>query len=402
MDIRRGGRNRSGANLEGASEHNRRVVLDRLRLRGPMSRADLARESSLTVQTVSNIIESLVGLGLVNAGPRVIVKRGKPAELYGIAPTGGYAIGIHIDHYETRGVLVDLRGAVLQQTMERLPENDLGARETIIVSGVRKLHAAIPQNGPGKLLGIGVAAPGPFGPWADAITSPGADWIAHVEEISARIEEATGLTVQLENDAAMAAVGERMRGVARGLDNFALVFVGRGFGCAFFANGEACRGVRGNAGELGMLPIEMFGPGIAGINTLEWLFSLEGLCRRLDLNSADEKIHEKLTIAPRGAGTALSSWIGDAALRLRHVVALIEASFDPETVVIGGQLPQAILDEIIRETEPLVPTLARHAERRLPRIIAGSTGQWSVAMGAALEPIERIFAPSFEALLKKY
>ena len=84
------------------------------------------------------------------------------------------------------------------------------------------------------------------------------------------------------------------------------------------------------------------------------------------------------------------------------MVALIEASFDPETVVIGGQLPQAILDEIIRETEPLVPTLARHAERRLPRIIAGSTGQWSVAMGAALEPIERIFAPSFEALLKKY
>lgn len=402
MEIRKGGRNRSGANLEGASEHNRRVVLDRLRLRGPMSRADLARESSLTVQTVSNIVESLAAVGLVAAGPRSVIKRGKPAELYNIAPTGGYAIGIHIDHYETRGVLVDLCGSVLRQTTERLSENDLDAREAIIVDNVKKLHAAIPRGGTGKLLGIGVAAPGPFGPGADAITSPGASWIAHVEDICRSIEAATGHAVQLENDAAMAAVGERMQGAARGLDNFALVFIGRGFGCAFFANGEACRGAMGNAGELGMLPIEMFGPAIPGIATLEWLFSLEGLCRRLDLDPADEKIHEKLISAPQGAGTALSGWISDAAVRLRHLVALIEASFDPETVVVGGHLPQVILDEIMRETEPLVPTLSRHADRRLPRIIGGSTGQWSVAMGAALEPIERIFAPSFDALLKKF
>ena len=111
----------------------------------------------------------------------------------------------------------------------------------------------------------------------------------------------------------MAAMGERMRGAAWGLNNFALGFIGRGFGCAFFANGEACRDAMGNAGELGMLPIEIFGTGIPCINTLEWLFPLEGLCRRLDFNSADEKIHEKLTYAPRGAGIALSGWIRDAA-----------------------------------------------------------------------------------------
>jgi hypothetical protein len=58
---------------------------------------------------------------------------------------------------------------------------------------------------------------------------------------------------------------------------------------------------------------EMSGPSIPGINTLEWLFPLEGLCGRLDLNSADEKIHENLTSALRGAGFALSGWIRDAA-----------------------------------------------------------------------------------------
>ena len=107
----------------------------------------------------------------------------------------------------------------------------------------------------------------------------------------------------------MAAVGEPMRGVARGLDNFALVFVGRGFGCAFFENGEACRDAMGNTAELGVLTIEMFGPSIHGVNTLALLFSLEGLCRRLGPNPANKKIHDELTSAPRGAGIALSGWI---------------------------------------------------------------------------------------------
>ena len=58
-------RAKSGTNHEGTSAHNRRVIIEAIRLNGPLSRADLARATRLTKQTVSNIIESLEADGLV-------------------------------------------------------------------------------------------------------------------------------------------------------------------------------------------------------------------------------------------------------------------------------------------------------------------------------------------------
>ena len=72
-------RSRQGTNLGGASAHNRRVVLQALRLNGALSRADLARSTGLTGQTVSNIVGELETEGLVVADAPVRVARGQPA-----------------------------------------------------------------------------------------------------------------------------------------------------------------------------------------------------------------------------------------------------------------------------------------------------------------------------------
>ncbi len=72
-------RAKSGTNHEGTSAHNRRVMIDALRVNGALSRADLARATRLTKQTVSNIIEELERDGLViiaadgTQGPRAAV-----------------------------------------------------------------------------------------------------------------------------------------------------------------------------------------------------------------------------------------------------------------------------------------------------------------------------------------
>jgi DNA-binding transcriptional ArsR family regulator len=63
-------RAKSGTNQEGTSAHNRRVMIDALRLNGQLSRADLARATKLTKQTVSNIIEDLERDGLVSVAHR--------------------------------------------------------------------------------------------------------------------------------------------------------------------------------------------------------------------------------------------------------------------------------------------------------------------------------------------
>ena len=106
-------RAKSGTNQEGTSAHNRRVIIDALRVNGSLSRADLARATKLTKQTVSNIIEELEGDGLVVSLDAVRQGRGQPSTPYRLVAEGAFAIGLHIDRHLTRAVAVDLLGNVL-------------------------------------------------------------------------------------------------------------------------------------------------------------------------------------------------------------------------------------------------------------------------------------------------
>ena len=90
-------RGKSGTNQEGTSAHNRRVMIDALRLNGKLSRADLARASGLTKQAVSNIIDDLEQDGLVVSLAAVRKGRGQPSTPYRLVPEGAFAIGLQID-----------------------------------------------------------------------------------------------------------------------------------------------------------------------------------------------------------------------------------------------------------------------------------------------------------------
>ena len=74
--------------------------------------------------------------------------------------------------------------------------------------------------------------------------------------------------------------------------------------------------------------------------------------------------------------------------------------FDPETVVLGGQLPQPLMTRLVQLVEPLLPSIADRVARNLPRLTFGSADLWTVALGAAIQPIHRTFDPQFRAILK--
>jgi predicted transcriptional regulator len=83
----------NGTNLEHASAYNRRLLLEAVRARGPISRAELARLTGLSAQTVSNIAEELRDLGLLHAQGRRRTGRGQPPVELAINPRGGSTIG---------------------------------------------------------------------------------------------------------------------------------------------------------------------------------------------------------------------------------------------------------------------------------------------------------------------
>jgi predicted NBD/HSP70 family sugar kinase len=106
----------------------------------------------------------------------------------------------------------------------------------------KAVRAVAAGDDEGRVLGIGIAMPGPFDARLDD---------SHASALPARLAAATGLPVLLENDATAAALGERLYGAGRALRHFLLVYVGVGLGGGLILDGAPYKGAWGNAGELG-------------------------------------------------------------------------------------------------------------------------------------------------------
>jgi predicted NBD/HSP70 family sugar kinase len=388
----------SGTNHEGTSAHNRRVMIDALRMNGALSRADLARATRLTKQTVSNIIDELERDGLVTSGEAVRKGRGQPSTPYRLVPDGAFAIGLQIDRHATRAIAVDLVGNILARAEAKLPADGptLGVRVILdLIAGVRGELAAISAQSEQRLVGLGAAMPGPFG-----IGAAGDDpWMMAAWQQFPLLEalaEGTGLDVGLQNDAAAAATAERMVGAAQGLDHVVCLYLGYGIGAGLILGGELYSGAHGNAGEIGMA---LLSPGGRSA-PLEHRASLASLYQHLGVDPADPAIPETIVDLVAAGDPKILAWIDEAATDLRWGVHLVETVFDPQTVILCGSTPTPLARRLLAEIEPLLPSNAERRDRTLPRLQLGMTDSWSVALGAAAEPISRAFDPRFSAILK--
>ena len=391
-------RAKSGTNLEGAAAHNRRVIIEALRLNGALSRADLARATRLTKQTVSNLIEALEDDGLVTGGEAVRNGRGQPSTPYRLVAEGAFAIGLQIDRHVTRAIGVDLLGNVLSRAEAPLPHDGpaRGVRVILdLIGGVRRDLGRHSPQAERRLAGLGVAMPGPFGIEPDGND----DWMMGAWQAFPLLETlaaGTGLEVALQNDAAACATAERMLGAAHGLDHAVCIYLGYGIGAGLILQGELYAGAHGNAGELGMA---LFSAG-GHLQPLEHRASLASLYQHLGLDPAAPDLHGTIAALTEGGDPRIETWVQEAARALRWSVHLVETLLDPQSVILSGGAPAALVQRLIGALTPLMPSTAMRADRAFPRLQIGMTDPWAVALGAAAEPIGRAFDPRFSAILK--
>ena len=391
-------RAKSGTNQEGTSAHNRRVMIEALRLNGALSRADLSRATQLTKQAVSNIIEDLESDGLVVALDAVRKGRGQPFTPYRLVPEGAFAIGLQIDRHLTRVAVVDLIGNVVARAEANLPldEPSPGVQTILgLIAHTRRELAGISAQSERRLVGLGVAMPGPFGlkESDDKWMMPAWQQFPLLETLAA----GTGLSVGLQNDAAACATAERIVGAAHGVDHAVCLYVGYGIAAGLILNGELYNGGNGNAGEIGRA---LLSPAGLGATPLEHRASLASLYQHLGLNPADEHLYEKMGTLAAAEDPKVMGWIEGAAQDLRWSVHLIETIFDPQTVILTSGAPEALARRLLQAIHPLLPSSADRPGRRLPRLQLGTTDPWAIAVGAAAEPISRAFDPRFSAILK--
>ncbi len=350
-----------GTNQESGRPYNRRLVLEAIRIHAPTTRSEIAAHVGLTVQTVSTIVRELEEQGYVLAARDEPKGRGLPPTVLRVNPAGGYAIGVHVTPLGIGAALVGLTGDVV--AVLRREGRGLGPDTAFRTIG--ELAQELKQLRPGsRILGVGMALPGPFG--VDTMSGVGPTAMAGWENVplQARLHEATGLPSFFETDMAAAALGERLYGIGADFSDFYYLFFGVGLGGVMVHEGAVLRGAWGNAGEIGHIPVVAGGEPCSCGNRgcLERYVSLEALRRR---------------------GVPDAQWLGEIEPVFGSAITVIENLFDPQTIILGGMAPEPLLQGLAALAERLPGSVSARSDRTAPRLLVAHGGQNSVLSGAA-------------------
>lgn len=380
-----------GANALRSRSHNRQLVLGQVRAAGRIGRADIARASGLSTQAVSNIIADLLEDGMILERGRRPASRGLPPVQYGINPRGGFALGVEIRPDTVLAALMDLTGHILFS--DRRPLADSGrATVTRTLQAIRSRAVAETGIDPARVLGAGIVMPGPFG--ATGIRDSGSE-LPGWEDTDPRqwFAQALGLPVAVENDANAAAMAERIAGAAQGLDSYAFLYFGTGLGLGVVSQGRLLTGAFGNAGEIGHVPM----PGAEGPIPLEDAVSRLSVRRHLARGGIAAESIDDLRRLHDAKDPALEAWLAQTARPLSAAVAMIENLFDPETVILGGAMPDSLIEAMIGKLALQDRSVANRPRRAQPRVQRGTCGRMTATQGAAALALNRLFTPSIAA-----
>lgn len=367
--------------LDVAASRNERALLDLVLRHGTIGRAELARETELTIQSVSRLVDGLAERGLLRFGDRIST-RGNPSGGYGVelAPDGAFTIGVSIMTDALSVVLMNFRGDALETCYE--PQQDMGAkgvlaRVAVLADGMIERH--VPDRT--RLLGAGVAVTGYFLEDGRRLNPPPPLDDFALIDLRALVSRRLGLPVIIENDAGAAAVAESFLGVGRRHDSFAYIHFAAGVGGGVVVDGRLMRGARGNAGEVaGVLPLHMFDDRPTMALLLQMVRDAGA-----EAASISELIADFDPAAP-----GVSEWCERVRAPLDMIISALGAVADPQVIVLGGRMPRALAERLIPTITPFAAS-RRGAPRPLPPVIPADLAGEPTALGAAVLPLKAHF-----------
>jgi len=387
-----------GSNPGRSRLRNRQLVLQCVRDLKNAGRAQIARTTHLSTQAVSNIIGELQEEGLLTQTGRLNAGRGLPAIQYAIHFSAAAALGFEVRSDAVFVAVVDLGGNTLAN--ERFALTD--ARPDKVATVVRNLRtSAMKKAGisADRLLGVTVVMPGPFG--RVGLSDAGQSTLLGWEDVDAQqlFSDALNTKVVVEHDTVAAVFAERVSGAAIGLDSFAYIYFGTGIGLGVMSNGKVLRGAYGNAGELGHMIVERDGNRCACGNQgcLETYVSRFSLNKHLAKHQIDANVGEQLESLYNEGNEHILSWLDQACGPLAQTIGIVENLFDPQCIILGGAMPDGLIDHLIDRMQLPTGSIANRTERAVPRLVRGASGRMTATLGGAAIIINDVFVPRIEA-----
>ncbi|MDL2408193.1 ROK family transcriptional regulator [Rhizobium calliandrae] len=315
-----------------------RAVLRAVFENAPVSRAELARLTGLSKQSMSEIVRDLQDEGWLRVTGRTKGAVGRSAVTYELEPRKAFVFGVDIGGTKIHAALADLTGAIVGELVE---STDSRGGECVVDQIVRVHDTLLAKTGIAKksvkMGAIGI--PGAVHPKTRRLTMvpniPGLTDLAFEDLLRDRL----GYGILIENDVNMAAKGEQWLGNGRSIDNFVFVALGTGIGMGIVNEGRIVRGARGAAGEIATLPI--------GADPFDSRSFMAGALESAIGSIAIRGRYEALGGTPgltvrelfeRRDDLAAGMVIDEVARVVATSLVAIAAVVDPEVVIFGGSV----------------------------------------------------------------
>jgi predicted NBD/HSP70 family sugar kinase len=375
--------------------HNRTVLLRRLHVDGPCTRASLASELGLNRSTIKALVDGLAESGVVEERvPRMRSGAGRPSLLVLPQPHAAVVLAVDVRVEQVAIALVGLGGEMLGRNSWNLRGRANQPAEVIthVVESARLLTGELGVD----LVGVGVSVPGVVRR-SDGLVheAPNLHWtdVSLGERLFAVLRQ----PITVANDAELGALAEHLRGAARGSDDAVYVSADVGVGGGVISGGSALRGTAGYVGELGHMVIRPGGrPCYCGSRGCwETEVGEPAMCRALDLPEGSPRgavVAElrALTARPNPVPEPLAEFLEWLTLGLVNIVNLL----GPELVVLGdllAALPAWMIADVGAEVRRR--SLVSRAVGGT-RIVASTLGADAKLIGAA----ELAFEPVLDAV----
>jgi predicted NBD/HSP70 family sugar kinase len=381
------------ARVSDVRQRNRREALRRIILAGSTSRAELARESGLSVGSITNLATELIAEGLVIEAGVVASQGGRPVTLLAPNPSGAYLLGADVGE---RGVAVEL----FDLAMTRVDREFRGGREgeslDAIAQDLREAVAALRERNPAaweRMVGIGLGLPGIVEWDADG------HQVLHAQSLGWPAVPVAELVpddvpVFAENGAKTLAMAEMWNGAARGVDEALVLLFGRGVGLGIVSDGELAHGHMSSAGEWGHLKIERNGRlcRCGGRGCVEAYLGADAI---LDswreaggrFEGSGWRAVGELLEAERNGDPVAMSVVEELVQTLGSALGGLVNLTNPQRVVIGGWVGLRLMETLAPRIESAIRAASLDRPGSQFELVPCRFGGDTVALGAAMMPL---------------
>jgi predicted NBD/HSP70 family sugar kinase len=399
-DFIRDPRQMRGSNHNGMRQFNERIVLQAIRHHGAMAKADIARLTQLSSQTVAIIVARLSEDGLLLKQDRVRGKIGQPSVPLSLNPEGAFSLGLQVGRRSLEVLVSDFLGQPRHRLQFHYPYPDPDVVIPNIKKGLDDIQALMGKTWE-RTVGIGLTAPLSMHRWSDLMGGDAGKAMERWESIDLRatVQSLTHLPVEFAKDTTAACIAEMLQGHGRLVDTYLYAFVGTFVGGGLVMAGHIVAGQRDNAGAIGSMPMKMGGNAEKPPQLLQ-LASGWQLEQILDKAGFDPQLVHQDSIMDPAYAQYVQPWLKQAGEALAMTAVGASALMDLDAIIIDGSLGRTLIEALIRATRDSILHYNLDGLQS-PTVMAGKVGAHARALGGSLLPLHTQFFPIKDIFLKE-